>query len=234
MTDGSFYPRFFVDCGQLEYRGEKWSQQPGSFHAKIAIGLLNLADVTDDDTYTLIARNNCDWTVARQLSDGRFVTNLEEDSSFLHPLCYTLEGLLVAGLALEDETYVNAAAKGFKWIWDNGKWGDGISAYYTDGQHVPVETPDVNAQVIRLYLMLRHQGIVRDDDKSIAPAVEHLQQYQCSSDDRRINGGFVSGRAWFVDDSPKRTPKHVNAWVTMFVQQAIHMFASRVVPGRWQ
>jgi hypothetical protein len=229
MPDGSFYPRYFVDRDQLEHQGNKWSQQPGSFHAKIAIGLLNLADVTDDDAYVTMAKNNCDWVVAGQLPDGRFVTDVRDGSSFLHPMCYTLEGLLVAGFTLKDERYVEAGIRGFNWIWDNRRRGDGFSAYYPVNSHYPVERPDVNAQVIRLYLMLAANGLIANEQSEITRAAEHLRLYQCNSDDRRINGGFVNGNAWFVDDLPKRMPKHVNAWVTMFVSQAILMNTSRAV-----
>jgi uncharacterized protein YyaL (SSP411 family) len=219
--DGAFYPRYFVDIQQLEHAGNKWSKQPGSYHAKLAIGLLNLADVTQNNQYALTAGKICDWAVSKQLSDGRFVTDPQKDNSFLHPVCYTLEGLLVAGQMLRKEQYLKAAQTGLEWIWNHRKEDGGFPAYYTAGKRELAESPDINAQISRLYLLLNARERVRHDEKEVDASIGHLLRYQCLRDDYRALGGFVSGEAWFLDEYPNGIPDHVNAWVTMFVLQTL-------------
>ena len=232
MPNGAFYPRYLVDSRQLEHQGDKWSKQSGTFHSKLAIGLLNIGAVLNDDSrYVVAARKVCDWAASKQLPDGRFVTDSGDDSTFIHPMCYTLEGLLVAGIVLGEERYLEAVRSGIEWIWTNRRCDGSFPAYYLNGEHLAVDSPDMSAQIIRLYVLLDALELTDGDRMGIVRSVGRLLDYQCISEDSRANGGFFSGSAWFTGEECDKTGKHVNSWVTMFVLQALHMHTKSLQIG---
>jgi len=217
--DGSFFTRLFKENGKLEENGSKWSEQSGCFHAKAAIGLLNLFKVTGDERYKEAARKICDYALGFQENDGRYVTDTKDKSTFVHAHCYTLEGLIAAFSIFKDKKYLDSLVMGINWIIKNQMPNGGFPAYFIDGKFVDVESPDISSQVIRSYLLIKEFAAVGNVDVELA--IKRILKFQCMEDEKEIKGGFAVGKAWFHPED--RHDKHINSWVTMFVIQTMAM-----------
>lgn len=224
--DGSLYPRYLINEKKVEEKGNKWSKQSGSFHAKGAIGLLNLGLLLNEEKYIKAAKKICDFVLKFQQKDGRFITDVYNSSTFLHPACYTAEGLLICALILKDKKYVKATRKFLKWILKNKLKTNGFPAYFLKDHFIPFESPEINSQVLRLCLIINavSENILKKDTLSLC--VGNIIKYQSKIRTKETLGGFYSGRAWFYGESFKKqfTNKHVNSWVTMFILQFLYMF----------
>jgi uncharacterized protein YyaL (SSP411 family) len=81
--------------------------------ARVAWALLLVAAATGGRVYVDAARKNLDWVYSQQLSNGwfRHAAFSPGRDPFTHTIAYTAEGLLEAGLLLDEPTYVAAAEK---------------------------------------------------------------------------------------------------------------------------
>tara|TARA_Y100000294_G_scaffold115844_1_gene107427 strand:- start:411 stop:1583 length:1173 start_codon:yes stop_codon:yes gene_type:complete len=226
-VDGCFFTRLLIDRNKLEENGDKWSTQSGAFHAKMALGLLNLGKLLNDSQYINAAKELCDWSLKLQTENGRFITDKNDNSTFLHPCCYANEGIIVAGIVLENKAYINSVKKCLEWIKVRRLETNGFPAYYIDDEFVHAESPDINAQVIRLLMMLDSFDIVACDYNYMGQCIENIMKYQSNSKDRRTRGGFFSGDAWFFRQTKNNAMKHANSWVTMFALQALKMYVEK-------
>ncbi len=224
--EGSLYARNLLDEKRLQDDDEKWSAQSGSFHAKNAIGLLHLESLTSNSAYLKSADKLCQWAIKLQQKDGRFVTNTKDGSTFLQPHCYSIEGILCAGVSLRKREYINSAVKGVKWIVNHQLPNGGFPAYYNQSTRRTStrESADMSAQVIRLMLILSELGEYEIDNDNTGRAIRRLFEFQyLDTKNPRAHGGFLAGPAWFKNGFKQ----HVNSWVTMFVLQAVHMYIQK-------
>ena len=223
--DGSVYARNLLDEKRLQDNDPQWSAQSGSFHAKNAIGLLHLGSLTANSAYIESADKLCQWALKMQQKDGRFITNTRGGSTFLQPHCYSIEGILCAGVFLKKRRYIGSAVKGVKWIMNHQMTNGGFPAYYNQstGRFSANESADMSAQVIRLLLVLSELGELKMDINT-EKAVKRMFDFQyLNREDPRAHGGFLAGPAWFKNGFKQ----HVNSWVTMFVLQAVHMYVQK-------
>src|SRR5438093_7788331 len=86
---GAFYPIYQLDEDRFFESDKEWSMCSGSYHAKIAIGLLNLYDLTHKRKYLDAATRVCDFALECQDATGRFITFLSRGGTNAHPHCYT-------------------------------------------------------------------------------------------------------------------------------------------------
>ena len=218
--DGSFYAKLDRQSGALIDDPARWSSQSGSYHSKIAIGLLNLFELTEDVVFKQSAIRVCDWSLRLQDSSGRFVTNRETGGTFLHPHCYSTEGLLCAGLVLENEMYIQSALSALRWITRHMIPTGGVPRMY-GGDFSEDESVDILAQTIRLWLLALKFHKIRIDDSNLAKAVTHLFHFKSRSEDGHSRGGLLYGH-----NDEGIWVNHVNSWGTMFAIQALTMYMS--------
>ncbi len=221
--DGSFYTRHFRERNEFEENGNKWSKQSGSFLAKVSIGLLNLYDILKDEKYKEAARKICDFALKFQENDGRFVTDDKDKSTFVHAHCYTMEGLLSAGIILNERKYIESAANGLNWVIRHQMPNGGFPAYFIDGRFVNVESPDISSQVIRLRLLM--EDLENINNINLDLGIKRIFDFQCVDNGKESYGGFISGKAWFYPEN--NNAKHVNSWVTMFILQAVNVHLNK-------
>ena len=156
--DGSFFPYFDSKTKKPGEDLEKWSDQAGTFHAKLALFLIDYYRLTQDRYYKRCAESLLDAVLQKQEKDGRFVTGRSDLSTHLHPHSYTLEGLSYGGQHLKRKDYWVACHKGFLWML-KGVSGDGsVSSIYTDGSFSHHERSDIVAQVLRIGAILYTQN----------------------------------------------------------------------------
>ncbi|MBU2103099.1 MAG: glycoside hydrolase family 88 protein, partial [Candidatus Omnitrophica bacterium] len=76
QEDGSLAPIYNARNNALFVATEpKWSNQPASFHAKVALGLVDLFEVTGDKKYYGAAARLCTYALTTQEAGGRFITD---------------------------------------------------------------------------------------------------------------------------------------------------------------
>jgi hypothetical protein len=198
-----------VKEGKSVNSGEKWSWQPGPYHAKVSIGLLKLAKAKGE-SYREAALDLCDFALKRQMKPGRFVTNSGDESTHLHPHCYSAEGLLFAGIGQKEGRYIDAAERAVLWALENQAVDGGIRAFFC-GDWNQSQRSDVLAQVLRLAAVLKSLGRLNSvEDEKISLLERRLLQFQHES------GGFLYGKELDMASRPC-----VNAWCTMFALQAL-------------
>jgi hypothetical protein len=225
--DGSFYAKCHPRTQTPGNPGGKWSLVSGTFLVRLAIGLTNLAEVSQEKRYRHAAAELCSWGVAQQQPNGRFPTGESGRETFLHPHCYTAEGLLVAGLVLDREEWIEAAGRAVAWIAPHQLPTGGFPAFYEDGKFIPMESPDISSQVLRLHALLP-ESLRLQIPLDPAGVVQNVAASQWEDRSRDANGGIASGNAWFYNENGDRNRKHVNSWVTMFCVQALLALEKRM------
>jgi hypothetical protein len=221
--DGSFYTRYFKKKNIFEENGDKWSKQSGTFLTKVSIGLLNLYMILDDEKYKEAVRKICNFTLKSQEKDGRFITNTIDKSTFIHPHCYTIEGLLSAAIILNDKKYLESAINALNWISKNQLQNGSFPAHFINNKFVNVESPDISSQVMRLYLLMKDFENIKSIN--LESGIKRVFEFQCTDNKKESHGGFIAGNAWFYPEN--NNVKHINSWVTMFTIQTLNMYLNQ-------
>jgi len=197
---------------------ERWSWQPGSYHAKLAIGLLELGEKTGNGDYAGIAMQLCENAIKLQQPNGRFETNKGNKSTHLHPHCYSAEGLLYAGVKLRESRYIEAAKKSAVWALEEAAASSRVNLLYCNGVWNNNQRSDVTAQVVRLGCALigKEELIERKYLNKTIELSKSLISFQ-NTEEGNQQGGFLYGTE--VDGSKRNC---LNSWCTMFALQAMH------------
>jgi hypothetical protein len=214
--DGLYYPVFDTKKGLPVENTVKWSTQSGSFHSKLALCLCELAGIKKDSSYNAAAKRLIEASVKTFDKAGRFVTNTADDTSHLHPYCYTLEGMLYYSYRTGDTGYADTVEDAFKWIAglqaDNGALPTQVSGAGKSG--IVYQRADIQAQVLRLSYFIG-SGLYRER------LIERLLELQNVSEG--LKGAFLFGT-----DKDGSFKKHGNAWCSMFALQALYLASGRV------
>jgi len=90
-----------------------YNDLPHSYHARVAWALLVIGRVDNNETYKKVAIKNLNWVIKQQETNGWFkYSSLDTNNrANLHTIAYTIEGLLEAGILLNDNRYIAAARK---------------------------------------------------------------------------------------------------------------------------
>lgn len=216
--DGLFYAAYDANNDQRIDTQEKWSTQSGSYHAKLAIGLLDLYSANKDEAFKRSALDICNASLKEQQGNGRFITQQNEKSTHMHPHCYSAEGLLYAGIILEKNKFVRSAENAIRWALDNHLPTGGVPCKFVDRKFIGHERSDTLAQVLRTALYLRNAGLMEQHDSKIERLRVRLLQFQ--KQDSKQRGGFFYGTEL---DGTKRN--HINSWCSMFAIQSLVMYS---------
>ncbi len=218
MTDASGQLQAVYDTKKQEvfHSDETWSTQPGSFLAKNAIGLLNLYDITKQPAVKQMAINLCNTALRNQDPSGRFICHTSGHTN-IHPHSYTAEGLLCAGLFLNNEEYLNSALRATQWVLQNQQADGAIPRLFLDGSFNYHQRVDGIAQTLRLGTILRKNGYLNSpSDPHLHKLLTNLLPYQSTRRDLNQEGGFTFGFTSTGELQP-----HVNSWCSMFALQAL-------------
>ncbi len=198
----------------IDYGKGKWSTMSGSYHTKIAMGLLKLFKVTQKVIYKEVACSICDFALTMQNEDGRFKTNDDPNLTFLHPHLYSCEGLLYAGIDISDSRYVEGSFKGLEWAI---KLMDSNNGSLPRSTKENIEQSDCIAQLLRL-LIICYSDLKNRNNLTLDSSIERLKQsllnlYICDED----NGGIKY----------QSSLNQICTWCTMFMLQAFDFYANR-------
>lgn len=216
---GGFYPVYDLEKQSFIENDSEWSLCSGSYHTKVAIGLVNLYQATNDAKYREAAIKACDFALTFQQTDGRFISFPGEGGTNSHPHSYSAEGLWVVGKVLGREDYLQASAKAADWLLSWQSVEGYIPRHFHNGEPLYNERVDILAQALRLASIHLAEGRLPDTEAvraKLEKLVTVIIRNQATSDDSRINGGFYFGRLSSGDVMP-----HVNVWVTSFSIQGL-------------
>lgn len=225
LPNGAFLAMYNADTEEwkhLELFGDN-----GCLHAKLAVGLLKLANVTKTDHYRTAAMHVCDWVLTLQQADGAFRATETEQQVLSHTHCYATEGLLFAHYWLGDQRYLDAARRAGEWLLEVQHRDGSLNIAYNRrlwrmGRRaiekiLPQRVSDSTAQAIRIWLTLYYL----EGDKRFLEACYRARDFLLSmqiisSEDPNARGGFYF------------SPKHpiIFAWPTMFAIHALYALAN--------
>ncbi len=210
------YARYIPAENRFQNENIKWSTCFGPFHAKLSIPFLNMYDITQENKLLDFVHHQLNSIMKFQQSNGRFITDCVNSSTFLHPHLYALEGFLVAGLYLNDRSYLEVVRKGLDWISTLGLKNGGIACFYNNNECIPLDSPDINSQYMRCLCLFDFETA----KKKIPKLKQRILSHQLENkDDKKSFGGFRIGDIWFYDQinlsmTPIKT--HINTWATIF------------------
>jgi len=224
--DGSLYASYSHKDETFKDNFDKWSTQSGSYHAKVAIGLLKMYEISKDDKYKDAVIKLCNNSLSFQEESGRFISFKKEGDTNLHPHCYSAEGLLFAGLKLKNKIYLDSFAKATTWALDSQMENGGIPSMNVNNRFVGAERSDVLGQVLRLGTIGINLGLIdKRYEERLSRLASRLISFQHKSDDVRSNGGFVYGDDINYHENLKSEKKdHLNSWCTMFALQSLSFY----------
>jgi len=197
----------------------KWSMVPGAYHAKLALGLLELADLTGEDLYRKVSHSICNSLNTWQRPDGRFITNPDTDITYLHPHLYACEGLIFSGLKDFNRHYLTMGLNGLKWA---------IKTMLSNGGVLPRSTlekdmdqSDCISQLLRLLILCRHRLVEEIDfrEQSLDKIIEKLHLRLLDFD---IPFGYDKGAMKY-----QISTESACSWCTMFSMQALRLWERR-------
>jgi hypothetical protein len=214
-----FRPVYDIATASFPESDKEWSLCSGSYHTKIAIGLLNLYDLTHQPSYLRGALNACDFALTFQEKSGRFISfpGTSGGGTNAHPHLYSAEGLWVVGKYLGRDDYLRASASATQWLLDLQNDAGLVPRHFQNNEPFYIERVDVLAQALRMAAIHTAEGRLSTSVLShLEKLVPIIKRNQSVSADTRANGGFFFGRL-----SDGQVMPHVNVWVTMFAVQAL-------------
>lgn len=217
--DGFFYAAYNPKRDDYVDDEKKWSFQSGSFHSKIALGLLELHEITGEKSYKISSIDICNSAMKVQEKNGRFITSRENNSTHFHPHLYSAEGMMYVGMKLEKRKFLESAAAACKWTLESQNENGGIPCMFVDGKFNKNERTDVLSQTLRLSTILLKMKILNDEN--IKEKLDKLMKrvVNLQNTDNEQAGGFFFG--W---DENGNEINHLNSWCTMFSIQALNMY----------
>ncbi|OGR88253.1 MAG: hypothetical protein A3J74_01485 [Elusimicrobia bacterium RIFCSPHIGHO2_02_FULL_57_9] len=217
--DGWFHACLVPVWRGWEERLDKWSAQSGPFHAKLAMGLIQLSRVTGEARFARAGAKACERSLKAQRPNGRFVCYRADGSTHMHPHMYAAEGLLWAGLELGRAAFVRSAARAAAWALSVQEPDGGMPcrAGERPGQFNRNQRSDILAQVLRLATVCQALGAL---PRAAAGAMDRLERRLLSF--QNVVGPQAGGFRYGAEMNGE-SRNHVNFWCSAFALQALAM-----------
>jgi hypothetical protein len=194
----------------------RWSHHFGSFELKGALFLDQLARSSGEPRGADFLGRILQVALASQLPEGRFRTDLERQTTHLHPHCYTLEGLLYLVARQGRRDLLAAAGRGLDWMFRTCLIPGRLSQAWSTRPELAIGglRSDVLSQALRLYQL--HKMLEPEARWEWESNVDSL--YGTLAGFTTASGGTGYG---LDENGPK--PLHANAWCHFFNLEA-HLY----------
>jgi hypothetical protein len=220
---GAIKPAYNAVTGEWLYSNAEWSLCSGSYHTKVAMGLINLFDATGLARYRRAATQICDFALRFQQPNGRFITFPEAGGTNSHPHAYSAEGLWMVGKYLGREDYLQASLRATEWLFSVQAEDGLIPRHWHQDELVYNERVDVLSQALRLAEIHLSEGRLDPScEQKMAKLVPVILRNQSRSEDPRVHGAFYFGRLSNGD-----IVRHANVWVSAFAIQSLMLRSDR-------
>ncbi|MHA1380546.1 MAG: glycoside hydrolase family 88 protein [Candidatus Helarchaeota archaeon] len=222
--DGSFHAAYDYKEEKIIEDSTVWSLHSEPHHAKIAIGLLNLYEITKNTKLKERAFRICDWTLKKQKDNGRFITfRLNEDTQ-VHPHLYAAEALLYAGIKYHNSRYIKSSQRATDWVlslqFDNGAF----PRQFKDGRVSNEESVYELIQTIRLWLLHGQLVNCNFNHGDLKKAVKRLLEYQCRVGNQKMKYGL-----FFQMKGDKTTLPHINGGAPLAAIQTLIIYYKKIL-----
>ena len=216
QNDGIVKPVKNLETNRFEIDDKVWYKKSGCLHIKLAIPLLQLYKITNDETSLNAAKKITNTIIYFQQSDGSILLHRNNKVINLHAMLYALEGLIHVYNVTKDKNYLNSCKKAADWCEKQIQSDGSIDLWFNSRYHSKSSYPI--AQLIRLKILLTKLE-QKNPDKTITKLKSFLLSLQAQNTDKSVNGGFYEefGKSVF---GWKKTLK-VNSWASMFSMQAL-------------
>lgn len=217
LDENGSIPAIWDDAGtELHFDNPRWSQQRGSFHAKIAEALAELYAVTLEDQYADAARRMCRFAISYQQEDGRFVTDAQGNTQ-LHPHCYSAEGIFRVGTILKEEQFIISARRATEWALLQcraGRIAQEVGVYISSNLY---HRTDALAQLLSLAARTLQSGILNEKywDRIVELANSVLEMKHPDEDHFRYG--------YYEDGKQSKT---LSYWTNMFAFHSLLEYAA--------
>lgn len=212
-NDGLMNAMFDVTISEAANNNEKWSTQPGGYHAKIALGFIELSNFLGKPKYKNSAGKLCDACLQFQEASGRFIFG---EKTHLHPHSYACEGLIYASRFLDKKQYTDSIEMAVKWAFEQQLKDGGLPTLYSPNAKDENQRSDILAQFVRLGIIMLHDGRILDYKERIRALYSKLLEFKNHTG--KHSGGFYYGY------ENGRKLNHINSWCSMFALQAIDFY----------
>jgi hypothetical protein len=198
----------------------KWSMVPGAYHSKLALGLLELADLTGEGLYRNVSFSICNSLKTWQRPNGRFITNPDTHITYLHPHLYACEGLIFSGLRDSKRDYLTMGLDGLKWA---------VKTMLSNGGVLPrsilerkVDQSDCISQLLRLLILCRPRLVKEKDFLEHSLLDKVIEKLHLRLLDFYIPFGYDKGATKY-----QLNMESACSWCTMFSMQALGLWEKR-------
>lgn len=176
-------------------RYEYANKETTAYHTRVAWSLMLLGTVAEDDRYVEAGRNNIDFNLKLQETNGWFRNNCIWDATqpLLHTICYAVRGLLEAGILLDDKHYIErarVAADHMVRLNESAEFLPGqINKEWRSSVHWSCLTGEAQAAII--WLKLHGLTGKRSYLESAKKSIEFLKSTQnCTTANEGLRGGI--------------------------------------------
>jgi uncharacterized protein YyaL (SSP411 family) len=218
--DGSVKPVFDLNSARFVEDQRTWYKLSGSFHAKIAMPLLQLSSINKDRRIRDAAVRICEWALGQQQDDGNFPANRTTKWTYLHFHCYTVEALLYAYACERSQRFIDAAERAINWTMKM-QGVDGTLPRWYGGGSMKETASDVQAQVTRICSLLNMLSPRRELVEASQKASKFLLALQRVDEEQTMRGGFTGGTVRKYRIIPRKSLE-MTSWAAMFAIQALH------------
>ena len=217
---------------------EKWFLDRCALHGKNAIALLKLWHLTGDEHWRDVACRTLDWVCTIQGVRGDFPQWQKAPLSMTHTHCYATEGLLYAGLILDNERYLTAGIRGAEWLrLAQPRSGALHRDYWTSGCRVPeparrsILHVGPVAQAARIWWVACQITPGRPWAEAAAKALAFLSKVQKIGKNPTFCGAFPSVVRVFGLYRRKNTI--YSTWEAMFAYEAARLWTAGKDEPAW-
>jgi len=190
------------------HSGDRWSRRFNVHHAKVAMFLVEAADIFKDSSFIESALKICRLILHQQSHNGFFKIN--DKICYVHPHCYACEGLLCVGRKLKEAKIEESGVRGISWLAHFQNLDGSINQWFPgDG----TRANDSLAQSLRLWF-------VSDKNRfsaCIYRGIEILTRQQYLQGPKSVYGGFRYSS----------TIRDVNSWTTIFAIAALVSYVNQ-------
>lgn len=203
---------------------------PHTYNTRAAWALLRTGLIAEDNELVAAGERNIRWALTQQTGSGWFATNAftPDRSPYTHTIAYAIRGILESGLLLDNQQFIDAAARAAQALARAQREDGWLAGTYGDGWMATASYCCLTglAQSVLIWERLRQKGIGQDWSVSIEPGLRYLKSNHSlkgngSPEDGGIGGSVPIWGAYSRFEYPN--------WAVKFFADALIMDMSEVI-----
>ena len=198
-----------------------------TYNSKVGFSLIQLGDILNEPQYYKAGIKNIDYSIHQQFSNGWFQNNCLSDpeAPLLHTICYAAEGILNAGILLNNTEYLASAQKTADALLAKLKDNGSLSGRFSNDWSSQVDWSCLtgNAQLAVIWLKL--YKIIRDKKyfEAAECAISFLKKTQNRTTSKMGLRGGIKGSFPF---DGKYGRYQILSWPTKYFVDALLLLSS--------